>query len=94
MNFEQQLQSLLRAADEMNSADTQLISEVAGVIGSWAAARRRNSDDLRQRIAALAHPVPQQKPPLNGAHPAAYYEQGRGGDPRQAIDNMRRSGAN
>lgn len=86
MPFERDLQGLIASADEVNRREVELIREVVGILGSWAAAKANNTEQLRKRIAELAMPRQQPLPyPSN--------QQG-GADARVAINNLRGQGVN
>ena len=93
-SFEQQLQGLLASSLHINKSENDLVGEILSVLGGWAAAKQRNSDVLRQRVAALsqqpAHPLPQNGTDPANPHPGASLA----GGTRQALDNLRRAGVN
>ncbi len=87
MSAEQQLQSLIARSEELNRSGTDLIQDVVGICGGYLKACERNVGEFRRLIAeaAMSGRQPQVPPPPQN-------QIQRGGDPLEAINNIRRGG--
>ena len=97
-SFDEGLRQLLADAERRNAADESLMSDVAKIFARFHRNAEENSAGMRSALTnaiagAVKGVIPPVSPTTNGSGHGNGYA-GGGGDPRVAIENMRRQGAN